>query len=348
VARIKPDAPHKSPVKSKAKSRPKPASHDEESRRLRDWLPQMHRRALAAIVLAVVALLTLVGSAIWRKVAPIIAQRSRYVLQDAGITISPLPEWIIADVRGQVVQSAGLAGRLSILDPEFATTIKTAFELHPWVERVDRVEKSFPPAAFVEVTFRRPVAVVDVPVDGQRQLLPVDGRGIHLPAADVPLIRRSYLPRITGIVGQPPTGRPWDDPRVAGAVDLAVQLASDWESLNLVEIIPSVRPKMQEDVRYYAYDLATRERTRIVWGAAPRDNVPGESPFAEKLARLKQCVAQYAAVDWPQWPEVIDIRQGAIVTPREAKRRSRPKADEPFVARKATDEDGQVAEPVVK
>lgn len=348
MARIKPEAPPKAPAKSKAKSRPKPAAGNETSGSLRDWLPQMHRRALAAVVLAVVALLTLVGNAIWRKVAPIIAERPRYVLQDAGITISPLPEWIVADVREQVVQSAGLAGRLSILDPDFTSTIKSAFELHPWVERVERIEKSFPPAAFVELTYRRPVAVVDLPVNGERQLLPVDAHGIHLPAADVPLIRRSYLPRITGIVGQPPTGRPWDDPRVAGAVDLAVHLAADWESLNLVEIVPSARPTSKGDRRYYTFDFATRERTRIVWGAAPRDAAPDESPFAEKLARLKQCVAQYAAVDWPQWPEVIDVRQGAIVTPREARRRATPQAGEPIVARKATDEDGEAADPVIK
>ncbi len=348
MARIKPEAPKKAPAPSKAKSRSRPEAIAAPSRNLRDLLPQMHRRALAAVVLAVVALLTLVGSAIWRKFAPIIAERPRYVLQDEGISMSPLPEWIIADVRGQVVASAGLAGRLSILDPEFAPTIRSAFELHPWVERVERIEKSFPPAAFVALTYRRPVAVVDLPVSGQRQLLPVDAQGIHLPAADVPLIRRSYLPRITGIVGQPPTGRPWDDPRVAGAVDLAVHLSTDWESLNLVEIVPSARPTSKGDRRFYTYDLATRERTRIVWGAAPRDAIPDESPFAEKLARLKQCVAQYAAVDWPQWPEVIDVRHGAIVTPREAKRRSQAKGGEPIVARKSADEDDETAEPVVK
>jgi hypothetical protein len=307
----------------------------------------MHRRALAAVVLAVVALLTLVGNVIWRKVAPTIAERSRYVLQDAGISISPLPDWIIADVRGQVVESAGLAGRLSILDPEFLSKVKSAFELHPWVESVERIEKSFPPAVRVELTYRRPVAVVDLPVDGQRQLLPVDARGVHLPAGDVPLIRRSYLPRITGIVGQPPVGRPWDDPRVAGAVDLAVHLANEWESLKLVEIIPSARPKLQDEYRYYTYDLATRERTRIVWGAAPRDGIPGESPFAEKLSRLKQCVAQYAAVDWPDWPEVIDVRQGAHVTPREAKRRPERQVGEPIVATNPIGGDSD-AEPVVK
>jgi hypothetical protein len=177
------------------------------------------------------------------------------------------------------------------------------------------------------------VAVIEVPQGATSQLLPIDARAILLPAEDVPLIRRSYLPRISGVVGQPPAGQPWDDPRVAGAIDLAVRMADEWDALSLVEISPSARPEVQGDRRYFVYDMVTRGGTRIVWGAPPVEGVPGEDEFAVKLGRLKQCVSQYAALDWTQWPAIVDVRRGTAVTPRTAKK-SAEGADDPVIAEK--------------
>jgi hypothetical protein len=273
-----------------------------------------------------------------------VANGERYTLQAEGITISELPEWIVGDVRGQVIESAGLAGRLSILDPNFLGTIENAFALHPWVASVDRIEKRYPPAVYVELTYRQPIAVVESPDGEGTQLLPVDAEGIHLPAADVPLIRRSYLPRITGIVGQPPLGQRWDDARVAGAIDLSVRLADVWESLNLANIVPSAWPEVQGDQKYFTYVLVNRGGTLIEWGAPPQTTVAGEADFATKLQWLKQCTSQYAALEWPEWPERINIRRGIVVTPRTAKKPAESAAD-PVVAGKP---DEPAAEPVVK
>jgi hypothetical protein len=204
------------------------------------------------------------------------------------------------------------------------------------VEQVVRIEKRYPPAVLVEVKYRRPVAVIEAPQGETALLLPVDASGIHLPADDVPLIRRTYLPRITGIVGQPPVGRPWDDPRVAGAVELAVRLADVWEALNLTTIVPSALVKVQGDHSYFAYDLVNRGGTRIAWGPAPQAAPPGEDDFGAKLTRLKQCVAQYSGVEYVDWPEAINIRSSQIeITPREAKKR--PAGEEPIVAKKPDD-----------
>lgn len=314
--------------------------------------PLARRRALVVAVLGVVAVLMIGGAAVWRRVGPLVAGRERYLLPADGITISEPPEWIVGDVRGQVIASAGLAGRLSVLDPDFLTKIESAFKLHPWIESVTRVEKQYPPAVFVEVVYRRPVAVVEAPLGESKQLLPVDAQGVHLPAVDVPEIRLSYLPRITGVVGQPAPGQRWDDPRVAGAVDLAAQLASEWESLNLKDIVPSARPEVQGDRQYFIYDLVTRGGTRIVWGAPPRDGVPGEAEFSVKLGRLKECVAQYATRDWTDWPAVVDIRRGIEITPRTAKKPAKTEGEEPVVAENpevvAEKPAEAAAEPVVK
>jgi hypothetical protein len=329
VAKVKPQADP--PKRSAAK---KPAATEASNESTEGLHPLARRRALVGVALAVVAALGLGGSAVWRLVSPMIAGGQRYVLQADGITISDPPEWIVGDVRRQVIETSGLAGRLSILDPNFVTTIEHAFALHPWVDKVERIEKRYPPAVHVEIAYRRPVAVVEVPQGEAALLLPVDAHGIHLPADDVPLIRRTYLPRITGIVGQPPVGRPWDDPRVAGAVELAVRLADVWEALNLTSIVPSALVKVQGEHSYFAYDLVNRGGTRIAWGPAPQAAPPGEDNFSAKLARLKQCVSQYSAVEWVDWPEMINIRNSHIeITPREAKKRPAGGAD-PIVAKK--------------
>lgn len=279
--------------------------------------PQFRRRAMAAGLLGVIALLAWGGREAWRQAAPIVAQRPRYLVRADAITINEPPEWIAADIRGEVVHNSGLDGRLSILDPDLPAAVQNAFTLHPWVESVNRVEKRTPAGLHVDLTFRRPVAAIEAPgPDGVSQLLPVDGQGIHLPAEDVPEIRLRYLPRLTNVVGKPPAGQRWDDPRVAGGVEIAARLAPEWESLHLHEIAPSARAEIQGDHRYFVYDLVTRGGTRIVWGAAPQDHVPGEAEFGVKLDRLKQCVAQYATLDWVDWPAVVDVRRGIAITPR--------------------------------
>jgi hypothetical protein len=282
--------------------------------------PLARRRALAIAVLLVVAVLAMAGRELWRRAAPYVIGRERYLLPGDRITISPPPEWIVSDVRGQVVHHAGLDRRLSMLDPNFAGTIQNAFALHPWVASVDRVEKAFPPAVHVVLTYRRPVAAIEAPQGEGFQLLPVDEQGVRLPAEDVPAIRLRYLPRLTGVVGPPPAGQTWDDPRVVGGVDLAARLAGDWESLHLFEIVPSARPEIQGDRRYFVYDLRSGGGTQIIWGAPPQEIVPGEDAFDVKLQRLKQCAAQYGPLDSVKSPAVIDIRRGIAVTPRTVKK----------------------------
>ncbi|MBA3484215.1 MAG: hypothetical protein H0T51_20625 [Pirellulales bacterium] len=278
--------------------------------------PLARRRAKVLVVFAVVMLLGWGAQAIWRHAAPVVASRDRYLLPAKAITITPPPEWIVADVRGQVIHSAGLDGRLSILDAEFEESIKHAFALHPWVQSVDRTVKSFPPGVHVEVTYRRPVAVIET---ARGDLLPVDAAGSHLPADDVLLIRRKSLPRITGIVGQPLEGQRWEDARVPGALEIIGYLTDGWESLHLETITPRARPEIRDERQFFVYDIVTRGGTRIIWGASPHAGAPGESPFAVKLDRLKNCVKQYGPLDSVKAPGTVDVRGELHVEPRMVK-----------------------------
>jgi hypothetical protein len=273
--------------------------------------------------LAVAIVLCIAVSLAWRRLAPRVAQSERYLLHARDVSVSAPPEWLVADVRRQVVHSSGIDGRLSVLDANFFSAVEHAFTLHPWVKSVDRIEKRAPHGVHVELTYRQPVAVV---VTARGELLPVDAGGLHLPAEDVPLIRRQYLPRIANIVGQPPIGQPWEDPRIPGAVDLVVSLAGAWEALRLTEVYPSARPEIQGDRQYFVYDLLTRGGTKIVWGAAPSTQAPGEAAFQIKLKRLEKCVEQYGPLDTVKGPGSVNVRGELTVEPRLVKKPKPEKA----------------------
>lgn len=325
---------HSNKANKGSKTGSKPAGILQRTRRL------IVTRARLVLALGVVGLLGLGLHSLWQHYEPSVIHRQRYLVPGERITISPPPAWILSDIRGEVVRDAGLDGRLSILEDDFVQTVKDAFALHPWVASVNRITKSFPPAVHVELTYRMPVAVVEMPTAGGAEWMPLDKLGIRLPTSDVPLIRRRYLPRISGIVGQPPVGQQWDDPRVAGAAELASRLAHVWQSLHLVDILPSARPEIVAEHRYFVFNLITRGGTRIVWGAAPNSGPPGEANFFTKLQRLEQCADRLGPLDSAQGPAVVDIRQGLVVTPRTAKKQA------PKMANKRVP--GKEEKPVVK
>ena len=284
-------------------------------------LPRM--RVLLALV--VVALLGWAMQAVWQRVAPMVIHREPYLLSAERITMTPQPEWITADIRAEVIRNAGLDQRLSILDDAFMGVIQDGFGLHPWINSVEKITKQFPAGVHVEVTFRKPVAVVEMASQEGMLLVPLDERGVVLPLDDVPEIRKRYMPRIQNIVDRPPVGQQWDNERVQGAVDLAVRLADVWEPLHLVDILPSTRPEILDEHRFYVYDLMTRGGTRVVWGAAPGMSPPGEADFAAKLDRLRNCVTQHGPLDTVQSPAIVDVRNQLTVTPRTVKKTVGPR-----------------------
>lgn len=299
-----------------------------KARPLVSFRPPSRRRVLTIVALGVVGMLAFGGQAAWKLAAPLIVNRERYLLRAEAISITPPPAWIAAPVRDQVVHNAGLDGRLSVLDPGFFQAVSNAFALHPWVKSVDRIEKSHGPAVEVTLTYRKPVAVIDMPDGSAGQLLPVDERGVHLPAEDVPLIRRERLPRLTNITGLPPEGQAWDDARVPGGVQIAMGLADVWEAWHLEEIAASTRVEVRPGRQYFVYTIVTRGGTRISWGAAPLAQAPGEDEFAVKLARLKQCVDKYGPLNTVEAPGTVNVRDTLEVNPRMVKELTAPGKEE--------------------
>ena len=280
----------------------------------------LKRRSRLLLALSIVGLLGWGLHRSWLHYAPSVIHRPRYLISGQRITISPLPEWIHSDICNEVVHNAGLDSQLSILDQDLVPTIRSAFLLHPWVASVDRITKSYPPAVQVSLSYRRPVAVVEMVGPTGAELLPVNKEGIRLPGSGLPDQCKRTLPRIGNIVGRPPEGQKWDDPRVAGAALLATQLADLWQQLYLVDILPSARPEIRGEHRYFIFNLVTRGHTRIVWGAVALAGPPNEADFATKIKRLEQCAKRCGPLDSVRGPAVIDIRRGLEITPRTAQK----------------------------
>jgi hypothetical protein len=249
----------------------------------------------------------------WQYLKPRITALPEYQVTAEQVAITPLPPWIHRDVRGEVFGDPRLDGRLSILDDDLLDRIKEAFARHPWVAKVVRLTKQHPARINVELVYRQPACMVEVPGG----LLAVDAEGVLLPSEDFSPLEAARYPRLLGVDRRPtgPAGFRWGDGRVIGGAEIAVALKLVWDSMRLYRIVSqSSDPATTSAVGHSGrravepvFVLLTRGGTRIVWGYAPGANVLGELSAAEKVARLKQYVADHDALDTPQKQE-FDLR----------------------------------------
>lgn len=264
--------------------------------------------------LAVVMALGFFGHKLWQRYEPTVSRHPQYAITAERIVLPERPPWIQHDFRAEVLRDAGLVGELSLLDGgDTLARIKQAFEYHPWIESVGTVSKQLPAGIYVKAVYRQPVATVQTASDREMTLLPVDRNGIRLPENDLPMNQRVHLPRITGVTGRPSIGQIWSDPRVVSGVRLAAALTDAWHALRLVEIVPVPSVKSSG-----SFEIRTRGGTRIVWGAAPGEELGGESSFGEKLQRLQNYASQNRNLHTIDGPKSLDVRRDLRIQPRTA------------------------------
>jgi hypothetical protein len=265
-----------------------------------------YRRRAALAALLVLAACGYGGWRLWNRVEDDVLLRPEYTLEPHQVQITPTPSWIRSDVKVEALRDGSLDGRLSILDERLAERLAKAFALHPWVARVDRVIKHYPSRVTVELTFRRPAAMVAVPGG----LFPVDEQAVLLPSTDFSAVDARKYPRLVGIDSQPlgPVGTPWGDRCVLDAARIAVALRDVWNDLRL----QSVRRVSITGSEFAApeteYELITQNGTTIPWGRAPGSEDSTEAPLAEKLARLKKYATQYGGLDESARRNDLDLR----------------------------------------
>src|SRR5579871_5974318 len=136
-------------------------------------------RPLTLVTAAFVVGLTF-GWPIVRSFLPDLTVREEYRLRAAAIRIAQPPHWVPRNLVEQVISMAGLPEELSLPNDNVAREVAEAFSLHPWVEEVVSVKKSFPAAIDVELKYRSPVAMVEL----NQGRYPVDARGTLLPTQD--------------------------------------------------------------------------------------------------------------------------------------------------------------------
>ncbi len=262
----------------------------------------------------------------WRSVRERVLAGKAYRVTVEDIYLSASPTWVRSHIRDEVLSRMNIEGNsLSLVDDDLCSRLAGEFALHPWVLRVVEVRKSYPARVDVKLEYRKPVAMVEVPAgpdevpDADRDaeataaaggtgdaatmlsamanrggLLPVDAGAVLLPTADFSRAEARRYPRIGGIGYLPPgpAGTPWGDPRVAGAAEIAALLVDDWQSLGLYRIMPSIAPDTGSHHEEPAFELWTRDGTRVIWGWRPATELTGEVPATEKVARLKKCLAK--------------------------------------------------------
>lgn len=256
------------------------------------WLQGNRRNAL--LVLISVGVLGFAALESWKQYGASHAHFETYSVDPQGFEITPPPPWVRATIKSDVMRLGSLE-RVSLLEADTGRRVAQAFELHPWVQRVQRVSKHFPASIRVDLTYRRPVAVVEVERGDQPGLLPVDRDGILLPPEDFSTAQVKALPRIA--VGRTfpagAVGTAWGDDRVTAAAAIADVLCDDWPQVSLFQIaaLPAVAGNATGSTEF---EIVARDGRRFRWGTASEQQGSGENTLAEKRAQLLKWVSQPA------------------------------------------------------
>lgn len=246
---------------------------------------------------------------------PDLSTRPEYQVDWSSVQVTTTPRGVPPRIVDDVRKQAQLPDQLSLLKPGLARDLAKAFESHPWVERVDRVEVKRQRRIEVDLTYRR-VALV---VESSRGYYPVDARGVLLPPADFAPEDVSHLPVCRNIktLPQGAAGETWGDivvecaARIADSIAPAGDVDKHWKRLGLVAIIAPI-PKSSDAVpEDLSFDIVTRGGSLIRWGRAPGADTL-EPSVEQKLSRLNQVVQNQGSLDAPGGPFKIDIRYDVV------------------------------------
>ncbi len=247
------------------------------------------------------------GYALWQAIGPQVLHQPQYQLTAEQIEITPPPAWIHAPVRDDVFHQGGLDNSVWIHDADLAERVSKAFTLHPWVAKVERVTKRAPARVVVDLVYRKPVCVVEV----SGATFPVDAEGVLLPRDDFPPAELRRYPRLSGVQSFPSdmVGRPWGDLHVVGGAEIAAVLLDQWDDLRLERIVVSGSTGPSIVYELLERHLDGQVPNRIIWGHAPGIGDASDASVDDKIAALKQFLAERSRNAATGGPVQIDLRQ---------------------------------------
>jgi len=297
-------------------------------------------------LLQLVALLLLVGlllcGLIWlgAYAREQLREHERFQVAFADIECNPPAPLQRPEFLEEVRYHGRLPERFSIFEDGLSDRLQIGFAQHPWVARVDKVELAAPRSVRVALVYRQPVLAVVVTPDlaaKHSPPLPVGERGRGEGLADDPaklplravddqgvlLPKNVPLPRGLPILYRAPrpgggAGRPWGDPGVLAAAQMAVLLKPPLFSTPL-----PVGERGEERVEIKA--MTWSEQGLILWGAGfkvlwgrPPELAKGEeAATVVKEQRLMALLAKLKPLGsrWP-WMHEYDVRPREAMTDR--------------------------------
>ncbi len=299
------------PRKSSAKSRRRKATTKTEKAGKTGTSSQAESDSPGLIWSTAIVLLVLTFSAtalglLWNSKAGLVRQQPEYWMLTDQMQVSPAPKWIRTDVKEQVLRSAGLPERLSVLEAGLGERLSQAFALHPWVAEVRQVAIGFPASIAIELVYRRPVLMVEVPGG----LYPVSSEGVLLPTGDFSPNEAMTYPRLGGLNSVPagPVGASWGDHRINAAARLGEFLKDHWQRLSLARITLERLDVTADPQTPPEFLLSTQSsRHQIRWGHAPGQETKGERTAEAKLRRLVDFLESSPQTTLQQ-AQIVDIR----------------------------------------
>jgi hypothetical protein len=248
------------------------------------------RRRVGLGVIFVVAAAATIGVMAWQRFGPDVRQQSDYLLKPNDIVLVGQPAWVKGDIKAEALRDASLDGILPLDDPELARRLARAFDVHPWVRSVDRVEVLSPASAHITISCREPLAMVRVPGG----LLPVDREAFVLPSEDFTSEEARGYPIISGVSSLPqgPAGSAWGDQAIEEAVAVVDVTLPEWPPLDLTEC------QLVVEAGRRSWELVNTAGVAIRFGSSPRYEQSGEPDLAEKVRALKQ-LAESGPVTMP-------------------------------------------------
>ncbi len=276
------------------------------------------RQVLVGVAMILVPMA--MGYYAWDRWGPKILAQGDYALHADRLQITSPPKWVRANVAGEVVRDGGLEG-LSLLDPQLTVKVFQAFAAHSWVENVSRVSKHPPGRAasvVVEMTYRKPVAMVEVELNGVPGLLPIDAQAVLLPPQDfVPSSHdsradpaREYLRiAVPHAVPSGTVGTPWGQTEVHEAASIAAVFQDAWKKCGLyrIQLVPLGSKDSTQIIP--TFELQSRSGAAIIWGRAPDLRSESETKTAiAKVASVLQHVQQHGSLETAPPDTILDVR----------------------------------------
>ena len=267
--------------------------------------------------LLVLALFIAASFYAYKKFGLEIAGRSDQQVSLENVVLVPeQPEWVKSSLKEQIIGQYEL-DKLLLDDEELVEQFAAAFELDSHVEEVVRIEKRVNRIR-VEVTYRVPVAMVEVKVDEQRVVFPVDRSAVVMQTNDFDEADLGEFLRLVSDYSKPKgnSGTPWGDPIITAGAAIANSLNDiAWKAMGLYRIY-SIAENDGSNRLYYV-NLKNDENIRVLWGNAPGEEVSSEASVAEKVTNLEAFFKENSTLSVSSETAEIDLRSkdGVVVVP---------------------------------